>query len=120
MALLYLTLRTNHAEGTHYLCFSQTLPLIGILLLVGNFERSKVLATTALASLVAVGHISGGAYFRRSMAVLMAYGLVEYEQAPEQRDDQSLDTAAKTEYCRAVQGMCVCAVREIIASGLTI
>lgn len=84
VVLLYLVLRTNTAE-------------------LGNFERSNVLATTAVASLVADGHIKGGGTrFRKCMQVLMTYGMVEFEQAPERRMAES--SSSRAEYARAVQG----------------
>jgi hypothetical protein len=49
--MIYLILRGNRAE-------------------MGNFQRSKVLSTTALASLVATGQIQGGSLLKRAMSTL--------------------------------------------------
>jgi hypothetical protein len=92
--LLYLALRTNHVE-------------------VGHFERSKVLATTAVTSLVATEQIGGGgANFRKAMSSFMAYGLVEFEQAPERRIDEH-EVVARAEYAQKVQGMALGLIRVL-------
>ncbi len=64
VVMIYLILRSNRAE-------------------MGNVNRSKVLSTTALASLVATGQIHGGFNLKKAMSTLAQYSLIEYQQAPE-------------------------------------